>query len=142
MAEETQETQSLEVTKTQAEMITDLLSNFTYGYRSDVDVDCQRELVEKSKVGHYPYAPDAPSADLKQPVYDWINATWTEKAADTIKELSAQVDELQAGKQALTQQNDSLKKMVSVVNANFGGLSAAINQLAQQLAAKTTEEAK
>ena len=138
----TEETQSIEVTKTQAEMITDLLSNFTYGYRSDVDVDCQRELVEKSKVGHYPYAPEAPGADLKQPVYDWINATWTEKATDTIKELSAQVDELQAGKQALTQQNEALLKMVSAINANFGGMSATINQLAQQLAAKSTEEAK
>lgn len=137
-----EETQSIEVTKTQAEMITDLLSNFTYGYRSDVDVDCQRELVEKSKVGHYPYAPEAPGADLKQPVYDWINATWTEKAADTIKELSAQVDELQAGKAALNQQNEALLKMVSVINANFGGMSATINQLAQQLATKTTEEAK
>lgn len=137
-----EETQSIEVTKTQAEMITDLLSNFTYGYRSDVDVDCQRELVEKSKVGHYPYAPESPGADLKQPVYDWINATWTEKAADTIKELSAQVDELQAGKAALNQQNEALLKMVSVINANFGGMSATINQLAQQLATKTTEEAK
>lgn len=137
-----EETQSIEVTKTQAEMITDLLSNFTYGYRSDVDVDCKRELVEKSKVGHYPYAPEAPGADLKQPVYDWINATWTEKAADTIKELSAQVDELQAGKAALNKQNEALLKMVSAINANFGGMSATINQLAQQLAAKTTEEAK
>lgn len=137
-----EETQSIEVTKTQAEMITDLLSNFTYGYRSDVDVDCQRELVEKSKVGHYPYAPEAPGADLKQPVYDWINATWTEKAADTIKELSAQVDELQAGKAALNKQNEALLKMVSAINANFGGMSATINQLAQQLAAKTTEEPK
>lgn len=136
MAEE--KTQTIEVTKTQAEMITDLLSNYTYGYRSDVDVDCQRELVEKSKVGHYPYAPDAPSADLKQPVYDWINATWAEKATDTIKELSAKVDELQAGKQSLTQQNEALLKMVSSINANFGSLSTAINQLA----AKTTEEAK
>ena len=138
----TEETQSIEVTKTQAEMITDLLSNFTYAYRSDVDVDCQRELVEKSKVGHYPYAPETPGADLKQPVYDWINATWTEKAADTIKELSAQVDELQAGKAALNKQNEALLKMVSAINANFGGMSATINQLAQQLAAKTTEEAK
>lgn len=137
-----EETQSIEVTKTQAEMITDLLSNFTYGYRSDVDVDCQRELVEKSKVGHYPYAPDAPGAELKQPTYDWINATWVEKAADTIKELSAQVDALQAGKEALSQQNTALLKMVSSINANFGNMSAAINQLAQQLAAKTTEEAK
>lgn len=136
------ETQSIEVTKTQAEMITDLLSDYTYGYRSDVDVDCRRELVEKSKVGHYPYAPDAPSADLKQPVYDWINATWVEKATDTIKELSAKVDELQAGKQALTQQNEALLKMVSSINTNFGNMSTAINQLAQQLAAKTTEEAK
>lgn len=138
----TEETQSIEVTKTQAEMITDLLSNFTYGYRSDVDVDCQRELVEKSKVGHYPYAPEAPGADLMQPVYDWINATWTEKAADTIKELTAQVSELQAGKQALSQQSAALLKMVSSINANFGGLSATINQLAQQLAAKNAEEAK
>lgn len=138
----TEETQSIEVTKTQAEMITDLLSNFTYAYRSDVDVDCQRELVEKAKVGKYPYAPEAPGADLKQPVYDWINATWTEKAADTIKELSAQVDELQAGKAALNKQNEALLKMVSAINANFGGMSATINQLAQQLAAKTTEEAK
>lgn len=138
----TEETQSIEVTKTQAEMITDLLSNFTYGYRSDVDVDCQRELVEKSKVGHYPYAPEAPGADLKQPVYDWINATWTEKATDTIKELSAQVDELQAGKQALTQQNEALLKMVSSINTNFGSMSITINQLAQQLAAKNAEEAK
>lgn len=137
-----EETQSIEVNKTQAEMITDLLSNFTYGYRSDVDVNCQRELVEKSKVGKYPYAPEAPSADLKQPVYDWINATWTEKAEDTIKELTAQIEELEAGKQALTQQSESLKKMVSSINANFGGLSAAINQLAKQLAPKTTEEAK
>lgn len=138
----TEETQSIEVTKTQAEMITDLLSNFTYAYRSDVDVDCQRELVEKAKVGKYPYPPDEPSADLKQPTYDWINATWTEKAADTIKELSAQVDELQASKEVLNQQNAALLKMVSSINANFGGLSTTINQLAQQLAAKNAEEAK
>lgn len=138
----TEETQSIEVTKTQAEMITDLLSNFTYAYRSDVDVDCQRELVEKDKVGKYPYPSDAPGSDLKQPTYDWINATWTEKAADTIKELSAQVDALQAGKEALNQQNAALLKMVSSINANFGGLSTTINQLAQQLATKTTEEAK
>lgn len=137
-----EETQSIEVNKTQAEMITDLLSNFTYAYRSDVDVDCQRELVEKSKVGHYPYAPDAPSADLKHPVYDWINATWTEKAGYKIKELSAQVDELQASKEALKQQNEALQKMLAVITTNIGGMSAAVNQLAQQLAAKTTEETK
>lgn len=135
----TEETQSIEVTKTQAEMITDLLSNFTYAYRSDVDVDCQRELVEKSKVGHYPYAPDAPSADLKHPVYDWINATWTEKAGDTIKELSAKVDELQASKEALKQQNEALQKMVSVITANIGGLSTAINRLVAKIG---NEEAK
>ncbi|MDD6386583.1 hypothetical protein [Lactobacillus equicursoris] len=138
----TEETQSIEVTKTQAEMITDLLSNFTYAYRSDVDVDCQRELVEKAKVGKYPYPPDTPAADLKQPTYDWINATWVEKAADTIKELSAQVDGLQASKEVLNQQNAALLKMVSSINANFGGLSTTINQLAQQLAAKNAEEAK
>lgn len=135
----TEETQTIEVTKTQAEMITDLLSNFTYAYRSDVDVDCQRELVEKSKVGHYPYAPDAPSADLKHPVYDWINATWTEKAGDTIKELSAKVDELQASKEALKQQNEALQKMVSVITANIGGLSTAINRLVAKIG---NEEAK
>lgn len=134
-----EETQTIEVTKTQAEMITDLLSDFTYAYRSDVDVDCQRELVEKSKVGHYPYAPDAPSADLKHPVYDWINATWTEKAGDTIKELSVKVDELQASKEALKQQNEALQKMVSVINSNIGGMVAAINRL---VAKTTTEEAK
>lgn len=135
----TEETQSIEVTKTQAEMITDLLSNFTYAYRSDVDVDCQRELVEKSKVGHYPYPPDAPSADLKHPVYDWINATWTEKAGYKIKELSAQVDELQASKKTLKQQNETLQKMESVITANIGGLSTAINRLVAKI---TTEEAK
>ncbi|MFR0540059.1 hypothetical protein [Lactobacillus delbrueckii] len=138
----TEETQSIEVTKTQAEMITDLLSNFTYAYRSDVDVDCQRELVEKDKVGKYPYPPDTPGSDLKQPTYDWINATWVEKAADTIKELSAQVDGLQASKEVLNQQNTALLKMVSSINANFGSMSATINQLAQQLAAKNAEEVK
>lgn len=136
----TEETQSIEVTKTQAEMITDLLSNFTYAYRSDVDVDCQRELVEKAKVGKYPYPSDAPASDLKQPTYDWINATWTEKAADTIKELSAQVDSLQAGKEALNQQNAALLKMVSSINANFGMLATTINGLSEKLAQKQSTE--
>lgn len=136
----TEETQSIEVTKTQAEMITDLLSNFTYAYRSDVDVDCQRELVEKAKVGKYPYPPDTPGSDLKQPTYDWINATWVEKEADTIKELSAQVDALQAGKQALSQQNAALLKMVSSINANFGMLATTINGLSEKLAQKQSTE--
>ena len=125
----TEATTDLKVTADQAELIQGLLADWTYGYRSDTEVSCKREAVLKDKVGKYPYAPTAPGADLKDPVYDWVNNVWKDKSFDTISELTERAQQLEASKEALEKQNASLMQMMTLISNNIGKLTQAITNL-------------
>lgn len=125
----TEATTNLTITADQAELIQGLLADWTYGYRSDTEVSCKREAVLKDKVGKYPYAPTAPGADLKDPVYDWVNNCWKDKSFDTISELTERAQQLEASKEALEKQNASLMQMMTLISNNIGKLTQAITNL-------------
>ena len=131
-------TTDLKVTADQAELIQGLLADWTYGYRSDTEVSCKREAVPKDKVGKYPYAPEAPSSDLKDPVYDWVNNCWKDKSFDTISELTERAQQLEASKEALEKQNASLMQMMTLISNNIGKLTQAITNLQTSQATTNT----
>lgn len=125
----TEATTDLKVTADQAELIQGLLADWTYGYRSDTEVSCKREAVLKERVGKYPYAPTAPGADLKDPVYDWVNNVWRDKSVDTISELTERAQQLEASKETLEKQNASLVQMMTLISSNIGKLTQALANL-------------
>ena len=134
----TEATTDLKVTADQAELIQGLLADWTYGYRSDTEFSCKREAVLKDKVGKYPYPPQGPSSDLKDPVYDWINNCWKDKSFDTISELTERAQQLEASKEALEKQNASLMQMMTLISNNIGKLTQAITNLQTSQATTNT----
>ena len=122
-------TTDLKVTADQAELIQGLLADWTYGYRSDTEVSCKREAVLKERVGKYPYPPEGPSSDLKDPVYDWVNNCWKDKSFDTISELTERAKQLEASKETLEKQNASLVQMMTLITSNIGKLTQTLANL-------------
>ncbi|MCH5408835.1 hypothetical protein LHV03_02650 [Lactobacillus delbrueckii] len=131
-------TTDLKVTADQVELIQGLLADWTYGYRSDTEVSCKREAVLKDSVGKYPYAPEAPSSDLKDPVYDWVNNCWKDKSFDTISELTERAQQLEASKETLEKENASLVQMMILISSNIGKLTQALANLKTAQATQAT----
>lgn len=151
--ENTESTQNVEVTSEQADMLKDLLSNWTWAYRSDNEVDCERVMVRVQDVNTYPYISTAPDADIQKPVYDWSKAKWIDKSGETVKELEDAVsalnttvngltstaNDLQTKDTQTTQQLQSAVQMMTTMSANFGQFSSALSTLTQAVQALTSQ---
>ncbi|MEK3530278.1 hypothetical protein AAA431_11025 [Lactobacillus crispatus] len=103
----------LDLSADQAEMVQDLLSNFTYAYRSDREVDYKRELVPKDKVGKYPYVAEPADSSIINPVYDWVNKKWYSKSGSiSLPEISQTVKTLRSDQLTGTAQTLVLTKSI------------------------------
>ena len=103
----------LDLSADQAEMVQDLLSNFTYAYRSDREVDYKRELVPKDKVGKYPYVAEPADSSIINPVYDWVNKKWYSKSgSNSLPEISQTVKTLRSDQLTGTAQTLALTKSI------------------------------
>ena len=103
----------LDLSADQAEMVQDLLSNFTYAYRSNREVDYKRELVPKDKVGKYPYVAEPADSSIINPVYDWVNKKWYSKSGSIIlPEMSQTVKTLRSDQLTGTAQTLALTKSI------------------------------
>lgn len=103
----------LDLSADQAEMVQDLLSNFTYAYRSDREVDYKRELVPKDKVGKYPYVAEPADSSIINPVYDWVNKKWYSKSGSiSLPGISQTVKTLRSDQLTGTAQTLALTKSI------------------------------
>ena len=128
----------LDLSADQAEMVQDLLSNFVYAYRSDREVDCKRELVRRDQVGKYPYIAEAPDPSIVNPIYDWVGKKWYSKTgATSLPEIAQAVKTLQTDQQVGTTQNLALTKAVNKLSegqADQNKLLSSMQHLMLQLA--------
>ncbi|MBA2915514.1 hypothetical protein HCN73_04860 [Lactobacillus crispatus] len=129
----TPETIDVHLTADQASMIEEILNNYTYGYRSDHDVDCKREIVKKDKIGTYPYPAKAPDPSIKKPVYDWINDKWNDKSEDGINKLFENVNTLVADNKEKDNQIQDLQKAILESNKSNTMLGMQFNAFGQQV---------
>lgn len=132
----------LDLSADQAEMVQDLLSNFVYAYRSDREVDCERELVRTDQVGKYPYVAEAPAPEIINPIYDWVGKKWYSKTGVTsLPEIAQAVKTLQNDQQVGTAQNLALTKAVKELSegqADQNKLLSSMQNLMLQLASSKT----
>ena len=123
----------LDLSADQAEMVQDLLSNFTYAYRSDREVDYKRELVPKDKVGKYPYVAEPADSSIINPVYDWVNKKWYSKSGSiSLPEISQTVKTLRSDQLTGTAQTLALTKSIkdlSESQANQNKLLVSMQEL-------------
>lgn len=133
-SEETTEAKDIELhlKPSEAEIIKDLLSNYVYAYRSDDEVDCKREPVEKDKVGIYPYPPTDPTPGLIKPTYDWINNTWYDKSKEGLSQLYQRVDKLDKNDAIKNKQLSAVQASINQSNETSAALILQINAMGDQ----------
>lgn len=112
----------------QAEIIQNLLANYSYAYRSDAEVNCERELVQTEKIGHYPYAPISPTEGLTNPVYDWTAKKW--RSADTAEK--DRYEDVYKEVKALREQNATSKTEMASLRESSVSANKGIAELGQQ----------
>lgn len=122
----------LHLKPSEAEIIKDLLSNYVYAYRSDDEVDCKRELVEKDKVGIYPYPPTDPTPGLIQPAYDWVNNAWYDKSKEGLSQLYQRVDKLDKNSVIKDKQLSDIQASINQSNETSAALIAQVNAMGDQ----------
>ena len=106
----------LELSEEEADMIQTLLSDYVRAYRSDRSVDYKPELVQREKVGQYPYVATPPAPEIINPAYDWVNKKWYSKnASDSLPDLAQTVADLKARSD---QSDQTLKTMQETQNAS------------------------
>lgn len=130
---ENTETVNVQLTTDQASMLEEILSNYTYGWRSDHEVDCKREIVKKDKIGTYPYPAKAPDPSIKKPVYDWIADKWNDKSEDGINKMFEDVNALVADNKAKDGQIQDLQKAVLESNKSNTLLGMQFNAFGKQV---------
>lgn len=122
----------LHLKPSEAEIIKDLLSNYVYAYRSDDEVDCKREPVEKDKVGTYPYPPTDPTPGLIQPAYDWVNNVWYDKSKEGLSQLYQRVDKLDKNSVIKDKQLSDIQASINQSNETSATLIAQFNAMGDQ----------
>lgn len=122
----------LHLKPSEAEIIKDLLSNYVYAYRSDDEVDCKRELVEKDKVGLYPYPSTDPTPGLIQPAYDWVNNAWYDKSKEGLSQLYQRVDKLDKNDAIKNKQLSAVQASINQSNETSAALILQINAMGDQ----------
>lgn len=122
----------LHLKPSEAEIIKDLLGNYVYAYRSDDEVDCKREPVEKDKVGIYPYPPTDPTPGLIKPAYDWVNNKWYDKSKEGLSQLYQKVDELDRNDALKDKQLNAVQASINQSNETSAALILQINAMGNQ----------
>lgn len=128
------ETVKLELTADQAEMVQDLLSEYDYAYRSDLEVDCKRELVRRDKIGKYPYIAEAPDPSIVNPIYDWVGKKWYSKSGSTsLPEIAQSVANL--NKKSTEQDQAALAngQQMQMITKQLGNQMTMMKQMQQTL---------
>ena len=129
------ETVKLDLSADQAEMVQDLLSNFVYAYRSDREVDCERELVRRDQVGKYPHVAEPAAPEIINPAYDWINKKWYSKNGSTsLPEIAQSVANL--NKRSTEQDQAALAngQQMQMITKQLGNQMTMMKQMQQTLA--------
>lgn len=124
----------LDLSADQAEMVQDLLSNFVYAYRSDREVDCERELVRRDQVGKYPYVAEAPDPSIINPTYDWVGKKWYSKSGSTsLPEIAQSVANL--NKRSTEQDQAALAngQQMQMITKQLGNQMTMMKQMQQTL---------
>lgn len=130
--ETTEEYIELHLKSSEAEIIKDLLSHYVYAYRSDNEEDCKRELVEKDKVGLYPYPSTDPTPGLIQPAYDWVNNVWYDKSKEGLSQLYQRVDKLDKNSVIKDKQLSDIQASINQSNETSATLIAQVNAMGDQ----------
>ena len=128
------ESVKLDLSADQAEMVQDLLSNFVYAYRSDREVDCERELVRRDQVGKYPYIAEAPDPSIVNPIYDWVGKKWYSKNGSTsLPEIAQSVANL--NKKSTEQDQAALAngQQMQMITKQLGNQMTMMKQMQQTL---------
>ena len=100
-------TVKLELSEEEADIIQTLLSDYVRAYRSDRSVDYKPELVQREKVGQYPWVATPPAPEIINPAYDWVNKKWYSKnASDSLPDLAQTVADLKAKNAQLYQDRE------------------------------------
>lgn len=130
-------TVDVSLTQQQAELVQDLLANYTYAYRSDQDTDCKRELVPKDKVGTFPYVVEAPAPDMQNPVYDWTLAKWVDQDAQAnatrVAQLTEKVDQLAEDQKTFTANGDDMATDIKAMKESSQAQTQILMQLMQMM---------
>lgn len=106
----------LELSEEEADMIQTLLSDYVCAYRSDRSVDYKPELVQREKVGQYPWVATPPAPEIINPAYDWVNKKWYSKnASDSLPDLVQTVADLKAKNAQLYQDREKLDQDIKTV---------------------------
>lgn len=130
----------LDLAANQAEMVQDLLSNFTYAYRSDSEVDCKRELVHRDQVGKYPYVAEAPDPSIINPTYDWFNKKWHSKNnAEGLPELEADIQAIKQAQTANSAQSQTITQQMGQMMQMMSGIQTALQTLAASSGTQSTQ---
>lgn len=130
--ETTEKDIELHLKPSEAAIIKDLLSNYVYAYRSDDEVDCKREPVEKDKVGIYPYPSTDPTPGLIKPAYDWVNNKWYDKSKEGLSQLYQKVDELDKNDALKDKQLNAVQASINQSNETSAALISQINAMGDQ----------
>lgn len=130
--EATEKDIELHLKPSEAEIIKDLLSHYVYAYRSDNEEDCKRELVEKDKVGLYPYPSTDPTPGLIQPAYDWVNNVWYDKSKEGLSQLYQRVDKLDKNSVIKDKQLSDIQASINQSNETSATLIAQVNAMGDQ----------
>lgn len=106
----------LELSEEEADMIQTLLRDYVRAYRSDRSVDYKPELVQREKVGQYPWVATPPAPEIINPAYDWVNKKWYSKnASDSLPDLVQTVADLKAKNAQLYQDREKLDQDIKTV---------------------------
>lgn len=128
------ETVKLELTADQAEMVQDLLSEYDYAYRSDLEVDCKRELVRRDKIGKYPYIAEAPDPSIVNPIYDWVGKKWYSKSGSTsLPEIAQSVANLNKKRTEQDQAALANGQQMQMITKQLGNQMTMMKQMQQTL---------
>ena len=136
----------LELSEEEADMIKTLLSDYVRAYRSDRSVDYKPELVQREKVGQYPWVATPPAPEIINPAYDWVNKKWYSKNAnDSLPDLAQTVADLKAKNAQLYQDREKLDQDIkSVKDAQVANAeqSLVLTQAVQKMTESQNESKK
>lgn len=131
----TQEEVTLKLNAEEAEMIKELLSDYSYAWLSDATTNCKRVLINKDKIGTYPYV-DTPPTGVTNPVYDWTAKKWRSSdtaSKDQYEDVYAEIKALKGQGQDSNVEIAALRESGVSVNKNLAELGQQFNSFGSQV---------
>ena len=123
----TQEEVTLKLSAEEADMIKELLSDYSYAWVSDANTNCKRVPVPKEKIGHFPYVATPPTG-VTNPVYDWTSKKW--RSADTADK--DRYEDVYKEVKALREQNITSNTEIAALRESSVSANKGIAELGQQ----------